>query len=124
MPKLADDSVHILEGKATLYKREGSPLWQVRFRADNKKRRASTHEIDLDKAKQVAVDLVTNAWFRVKNHLPIVNKRFKAIAQLAIKRMDAVPEGVRGQATFRSYKLALNNYFIPYLGGYNIDKID
>lgn len=124
MPKLAADSVHILEGKATLYKREGSPLWQVRYRANNKKCRASTQEVDLDKAKKAAVDLVTNAWFRVQNNLPIVNKRFKAVAEQAIKRMDDLPDGVRGKATFRSYTLALKNYFIPYMGAYNIDKVD
>lgn len=124
MAELGADSVHILEGKATLYKRAGSPLWQVRYRANSKKCRASTQEIDINKAKKAAVDLVTNAWFRVRNDLPVINKRFKAVAELAIKRMNAVPEGVRGKATFRSYALALKNYFIPYLGGYNIDKVD
>lgn len=124
MPKLAATSVHVLEGRATLYKRANSPLWQVRYKASNRKCRASTHEIDLEKAKQVAVDIVTNAWFREKNDLPVVTKKFKAVAELAIKRMDEVPEGVRGKKTYTSYKLALQNYFIPYLGKYNIDKID
>ena len=124
MPALANDSVHILEGKATLYKREGSPLWQVRYRANGRKIRASTGEVDLRKAKSAAVKLVTNSWFRVENNLPVINKRFKAVAELAIKRMNEVPDGARGKATFRSYTLALKNYFIPYLGAYNIDKVD
>ncbi len=124
MPLKTDDSVHILEGKAILYKREGTPAWQVRYKGEGKKLRNTTHEVDLDKAKKVAVDIVTNAWYRVKNDLPVVNKHFKAVADLAIKRMEEMNEAGHGKATFRSYILALKNYHIPYLGKYLITKID
>jgi len=120
----SEESIHILEGKAILYKREGSPVWQVRFHADGKKLRNTTHEIDLKKAKSAAVDIVTNAWFRVKNQLPVVNKRFKSIALLAIKRMTEANEAGHGKETYRSYILALQNYHIPYLGKYLITNID
>jgi len=120
----SEDSVHILEGKAILYKREGSPVWQVRFKADGKKLRNTTHEVDLDKAKSKAVDIVTNAWYRVRNELPVINKHFKAVAELAIKRMEEMNEAGHGKATFRSYILALKNYHIKYLGKYLITKID
>lgn len=120
----SDDSVHILEGKAILYKRVGSPVWQVRYHAEGKKLRSTTHEIELKKAKEAAVEIVTNAWFRVKNQLPVVNKRFKAIALLAIKRMTEANEAGHGKETYRSYILALQNYHIPYLGKYLITNID
>jgi hypothetical protein len=36
----------------------------------------------LDKAKAKAVDIVMNAMFRQKNQLHVVNKHFKAVAEL------------------------------------------
>ena len=124
MAQKSDSSVHILEGKAILYKREGTPAWQVRYRIDGKKLRNTTHETDLDKAKARAVDIVMNAMFREKNQLPVVNKRFKAVAELAIKRMEEANEAGHGKASFRSYILALKNYHIPYLGKYLITNLD
>jgi len=120
----SDSSVHILEGKAILYKREGTPAWQVRYRIDGKKLRNTTHETDLDKAKARAVDIVMNAMFREKNQLPVVSKRFKAVAELAIKRMEEANDAGHGKASFRSYILALKNYHIPYLGKYLITNLD
>jgi len=120
----SEDSVHILEGKAILYKREGTPAWQVRYRVGVKKLRNTTNEIDINKAKSRAVDIVMNAWFREKNQLPIVSKRFKSVAELAIKRMEEANEAGHGKATYRSYILALKNYHIPYLGKYVITNLD
>ena len=124
MAQKSDDSIHILEGKAILYKRVGTPAWQVRYRIDGKKLRNTTHETDLDKAKSRAVDIVMDAMFRKKNDLPVINKRFKAVAELAIKRMTNANEAGHGKATYRSYILALQNYHIPYLGSYLITNLD
>jgi integrase len=89
-----------------------------------KKLRNTTNEIDINKAKSRAVDIVMNAWFREKNQLPIVSKRFKSVAELAIKRMEEANEAGHGKATYRSYILALKNYHIPYLGKYVITNLD
>lgn len=67
MPQKSEDTVHILEGKATLYKREGSPFWSVRYKAYGKWERQSTKRGDVDDAKDKAVEIVMNAWFREKN---------------------------------------------------------
>ena len=124
MPQKSENSVHILEGKAILYKREGTPAWQVRYLIDGKKLRNTTHETDLDKAKTKAVDIVMNAMFRQRNQLPVVNKHFKAVAELAIKRMKEANDAGHGKATYASYILALKNYHIPYLGKYLITSLD
>ena len=70
------------------------------------------------------MDLVTNAWFRTRNNLPVINKRFKAVANLAIKRMETMLAAGQGKVSYRSYIRALNNYYIPQLGKHNIDTID
>jgi integrase len=124
MPQKVEHTVHILEGQATLSLRKTSPHWQVRYKVGNKWSRTTTKEEDLERAKSKAVELVTNAWFRQRNNLPTVSKRFKTIANLAIKRMEAELLGGYGKETFRSYILALKNYHIPFFKAYNIDNID
>ena len=124
MPQKAEHTVHILEGKAVLYQRANSPHWHVRYKADGKWLRTTTKQENLADAKSAAVDLVTNAWFRVRNSLPVTNKRFKSVANLAIKRMEDMLAAGQGKVTYNSYIRALNNYFIPKLGKHNIDKID
>jgi len=123
MPQKADHTVHILEGKAVLYQRVGSPHWHVRYKADGRWLRTTTKQENLKDAKSAAVDLVTNAWFRVRNNLPVTNKRFKSVAKLAIKRMEDMLAAGQGKVTYRSYIRALNNYFIPKLGKHNIEKV-
>jgi hypothetical protein len=124
MPQKAEHTVHILEGKAVLYQRANSPHWHVRYKADGRWLRSTTKQEDLREAKSAAVDLVTNAWFRTRNNLPVINKRFKAVANLAIKRMETMLAAGQGKVSYRSYIRALNNYYIPQLGKHNIDTID
>ena len=124
MPKKVEHTVHILEGKATLSLRKTSPIWQVRYKIGHKWLRSTTKEQDLNQAKSKAVDLVTNAWFRQRNNLPTVSKRFKTIANLAIKRMEDELANEHGKATYNSYILALKKYHIPHFKNHNIDNVD
>jgi len=124
MPQKASHTVHILEGKATLYQRLNTPCWFVRYKADGKWLRNSTKQTKLEDAKQAAVDIVTNAWFRERNNLPLINKRFKYIANLAIKRMGELLDNEQGKVTYKHYILVINNYLIPFFAQHNIDKID
>ena len=124
MPQKAPHTVHILEGKATLYQRPTTPQWFVRYKVGGKWLRSTTKKNKLEDAKQAAVDIVTNAWFREKNDLPIVNKRFKHVANLAVKRMEDLLANQQGKVTYKHYIQAINKYLIKYLGNHNIDKID
>ena len=124
MPQKASHTVHILEGKATLYQRVNSPFWFVRYKAAGKWLRSSTKKDTLEEAKQAAVDIVTNAWFRERNNLSLINKRFKHVANLAIKRMNELLDNGQGKVTYKHYIQAINNYLIPFLAQHNIDKID
>ena len=81
-----------MEGKAILYQRVGTPHWQVRYKANGKWLRATTKQADLTDAKAAAVELVMNAWYRAKNDLPVLTKRFKSVANTAIKRMETALE--------------------------------
>lgn len=107
-----------------LYQRLGSPHWQVRYKIGGKWLRGTTKQAKLDDAKKAAVDLIVNAKFREKNDLPVLNKRFKAVANLAVKRMVELNAAGQGKPTFKQYIHAINKYLIPYFGRYNIDKVD
>ena len=123
MPQKVEHTVHILEGAATLYQRPTTPFWFVRYKVANKWLRTSTKKIKLEEAKQAAVKLVTNAWFRQENDLPIINKRFKHVANLAIKRMQDLLDNGQGKVTYKHYIQAINKYLIPFFGKHNVDKI-
>jgi integrase len=124
MPLKSEHTVHILEGKATLYKRQQSPLWYVRFKVLGKWVKASTKSEELKEAKTNAVELVTNAWFREKNDLPIISKRFAQVASLAIKRMEDSEKAGEYKKTYKTYIQALNRYLIPFFKNHNVDRID
>jgi len=125
MAKKAEHTVHILEGKATLYQRpaSSSPFWYIRFKANNAWLRTSTKTSDLNKAKEIAVEIVTEAWFKEKHNIPIITKRFKSIAVLAIKRMQEALDAKAGKVVFADYIQCTNKYLIPFFGQYNIDNI-
>lgn len=124
MPLKSESTVHILEGKATLYKRQLSPLWYVRFKVQGRWVKASTKAEELKEAKSNAVELVTNAWFREKNELPIISKRFTQVANLAIKRMEDLEKIGEYKKTYKTYVQALNRYLIPFFKNHNVDRID
>lgn len=124
MPQKSDNTVHILEGRATLYQRPTTPYWFVRYKVDKTWLRTSTKKEKLNEAKEVAVDLVTNAWFRQKNNLPTLSKKFKSVALLAIKRMEEMAESGHGKPTFNRYIQAINSYLIPFFKQYNINSIN
>jgi len=123
MPQKSDATVHILEKKATLFKRSLTPHWHVRFKAHGKWHRVTTKTDDLKEAKDIAVKIVTKAWHRQEDNLPIISKRFKNVANLAIRRMQDADSAKQGKATYKTYIQVLNRYLIPFFGNYNIDNI-
>jgi len=124
MPQKAAHTVHILEGKATLYKRPTTYFWFVRYKADNKWHRTTTKCEDLDKAKLKAVDIVTDAWFKERHKIPIVSKRFSAVAKLTIKTLNELLDNNVGKVVYKDYIRAIDKYINKFFGAYNIDSID
>ncbi len=96
----------------------------MRYKVHGKWERTSTKCTDLAEARRRAAELLTEAWFKERNGLPVVNKRFKSVARLAIKRMDELVKSGRGKATYKTYTQAIENYVIPLLGNLNVDRID
>ena len=124
MPQKSLNTVHILEGQATLFQRPASAVWHVRYKAHGKWERTTTKCSDLLVAKQRATDIVVDARFKERHNLPIINKRVSSVAKLTIRRLQELISSGRGKATYKTYIQAIQRYVIPLLGNHNVDKIN
>jgi hypothetical protein len=88
MPKAVDTTFTIVENELLIHKRGRSRFWQCRFQVDGKWQRKSTGEADLDKAKKKALDLLYDAQALKRMGLPVLTRKFRDIAKLAIKRLE------------------------------------
>ena len=124
MPKLAAAANTLLDGRIVLSQRSGSSVWQARFKIGSRWVRTSTKQTERRAAERSATDLYLEMKFKEKHQLPIITKRFKAIATLAITSMKNELDGGQGKKVYSDYKIALNKYLIPYFGNHHIDRID
>ena len=117
--------MHFREGNVVLYTRERSKRYQARIKlANNKWKRISTGESDLEKASQIACEKYDEIKFKVKNKIALDTRRFKDVARLAISEMQTALDAGFGKKSFVDYISALKNYFIPYFQNIHIDSID
>ncbi|MBU3566376.1 hypothetical protein [Polynucleobacter sp. MWH-HuK1] len=119
------ESTHqLIHRNLTLYQREHSAVWQCRYKVDNKWIRATTKETQLDLAINKAKELLVEAEIRKRSGIPVVTKRFKDIAMLAIDRMERDLRGGLGKVIYNDYIRIIKERFIPSLGQRLITNID
>ena len=118
------ETTFILDGRATLYKRPRSSLWQVRFKTHNRWVHFTTGSQSLDQAKDIAFELAIDAWFKERNNLPVLNKNFKYVANLVIQELEQLLASSNGKVTYQDYIWALQKYMIPFFGKYTFDAIN
>ena len=117
--------MHFREGNVVLYVRERSKRYQARIKlANNKWKRISTGESDLEKASQIACEKYDEIKFKVKNKIALDTRRFKDVARLAISEMQTELDAGYGKKSFVDYISALKNYFIPYFQNIHLDSIN
>lgn len=122
------DSTHVLlEHELIIYRRERSDIWQCRYKVGGKWQRTSTKEYDINKAKTKARDLMIEAEIRKRNNIPVVTRRFGAIAKQVVKKMRedlALGINANGIKSYKDYIPVIENYLIPILGKRLITNID
>jgi len=123
MPQLSKKSVQILDGAVTLTKRDDSSFWQARYKVADIWIRASTKTKDLKEAKELAEENYLNAKFQLKNNLPIVSKRFDAIARLTKSKMQAALKAKQCKKVYADYVRVIDKYLIPFFGSHYITNI-
>ena len=111
--------------KLRLDKRSGSDNWYARLTLENGKRIVkSTKTEDLEQARERALKLYFETEARIANKLPAQTRKFKHVAEYAIKRMqNELAEG-GGKQAYKDYISALRRWLIPYFEATDIAKID
>jgi integrase len=124
MPDKLDTTHVITENELIVYRRENSSIWQCRFKVDGNWQRASTKERNLQSAKEKAKDLHLEAKIRQREGLPVLSRKFRNVANMAVKRLkDEIASG-NGKVIYKDYIRVINDYLIPALGKRNIANID
>lgn len=120
-----NESTHqLIHRNLTLFQREHSAVWQCRYKVDNKWIRATTKETHFDLAINKAKELLIEAEIRKRSGIPVVTKRFKDIANLAIDRMERDMRGGMGKVIYKDYIRIIKEHFMPTLGQRLITNID
>ena len=120
-----NESTHqLIHRNLTLDQREHSQVWQCRYKVANKWLRATTKETKFDLAVTRAKELLIEAEIRHRSGIPVVTKRFKDIAELAIDRMERDLKGGMGKVIYKDYIRIIREHFIPSLGQRLITNID
>ena len=114
----------LIHRNLTLYQREHSQVWQCRYKVANKWLRATTKETKFDLAVNKAKELLIEAEIRHRSGIPVVTKRFKDIAELAIDRMERDLKAGMGKVIYKDYIRIIREHFIPSLGQRLITNID
>lgn len=108
----------------TLYKRAGTPAWQVRIKLKNGEwYRKSTNETKLEEAKHKANELYFKAQAKLEQNLPQTTRRFSSIAKATIKELESLKGTSSWKVVYDSYIGALNSSLIPYFGQQGIDNL-
>jgi integrase len=124
MANKKENTHQLIHRNLTLYQREHSAVWQCRYKVGNKWIRATTKETQFDLAVNRAKELLVEAEIRKRAGIPVVTKRFKDIAMLAIDRMERDLRGDLGKSIYKDYIRIINEHFIPSLGQRLITNID
>ena len=119
-----ETTYQLIHRNLTLYQREHSQVWQCRYKVANKWLRATTKETKFDLAVTRAKELLIEAEIRHRSGIPVVTKRFKDIAELAIDRMERDLKGGMGKVIYKDYIRIIREHFIPSLGQRLITNID
>jgi integrase len=111
--------------KLKLDKRQGSDNWYARLTLDSGKRIVrSTKTDNLEEAKERAIELYYETQARIKNKLPAQTRKFRHVAEYAMKRMQNELDAGGGKQAYKDYVSALRRWLIPYFGDTDIAKID
>lgn len=104
------ETTFILDGRATLFRRPRSSMWQVRFKTHDRWVHFTTGTKSLEQAKEIAFELALDAWFKERNNIPVATKNFKYIANLVIEELEQLLGTSQGKVTYLDYIGALKNY--------------
>jgi integrase len=123
MPTALETTHVVMERTLIVYQRERSAVWQCRYRVNRRWQRASTGEHELPKAIAKAHKMYITAEVRHSQGLPVVTRRVKHVAALAIKRMEDELAIGQGKISYETYIRIINDFILPTIGRREITSI-
>lgn len=123
MVKISAETVTLLDGDVRLTRRKNSAAWQAAFKIDDRWVRVTTKARQLADAKETAKTLYMEYRFRAKHDLPIVSKRFDAVARLTVTDMQKQLAAGTGRKVYSDYITAIETYLIPFFGAKFVNNI-
>jgi integrase len=124
MPEPKETTYTLIERELIVYRRERSSIWQCRYKVDGIWQRASTKERELKKAKARANELRLEAEIRKRSNLPVITRKFRDVARLAVERLEHEIAIGKGKRSYTDYIRVINDYLILILGKKAITNID
>jgi integrase len=118
------DTLTILDGAITLFKRPNSHQWQCRFKLDlGPWHQVSTGSSQLAEATTRAIAIYESLRAKVTSGLVIKNKNFKRLALEQLDILAGQVAGTKGLHTYKDFKFVAERYLIPFFGRYQISEI-
>ncbi len=124
MPEPKETTHTLIERALIVYRRERSGIWQCRYKVDGVWQRASTKQSDLKKAQARAFEMRMEAEIRRRSNLPVITRKFRDVARLAVERLEHEIAVGKGKRSYTDYIRVINDYLIPILGKRSITSID
>ncbi|MBL4911451.1 MAG: tyrosine-type recombinase/integrase [Alteromonadaceae bacterium] len=115
---------HDITDELYIYKQANSLRWYARFVLYGNWYTKTTKKKDLEQAIPAAHQHFIEYKLKLENNVPINTKRFKSVADLAIKRMQQQLAQGTGKQSYNDYIGVLNKYHIPYFDNNYITSID
>ena len=114
----------VIDREVVITTRPRSSIWQCVYKVKNKWQRTSTGERDIELAKEKAKQIYYQSQARLEIDYTAVTRKFKDVANLVLKELHKDFVAGRNVQTYKDYKQVIENYLIPFLGKYNVDKVD
>ena len=125
MRVISNETVVVKPELIRLVRRGDSKKWQAHYKLDALKTwfRRSTNTADVKEATRIAERLWMKATFDQEDGRPVISRRFKPVAEVVLRRLDAEILAATAKPSARDYVSAIRLYLIPFYGNYNIDGI-
>ena len=116
--------IHLRDGEVVLYRRAGSPYWQVRYKLRTGAwARESTAQAAIENAIPTACELYDEARFRQKLGVAHKGTTFTAVAYETLSHLRLEMDAGRGRVIYSSYISVIERYFLPYFGERHLETL-
>jgi len=121
---LDDQSIKLLDGNLTLYKRPTSHQWQCRFKlATGAWHSASTGSDQLAEATTQAISIYEIVKIKLASDLDIKTRTFRQLATQELAAAARVVQANPNKRTHVDYIHIYTKYLIPFFGNYQVNDI-